>query len=124
MRMTVRVAVAGASGYAGGELLRLLLAHPEVQIGSVTAASNAGQRLGSIHPHLTPLAAHPLFVGILSIAIFMGKVLAMIFFFMWVRWTLPRFRYDQLMTLGWKILLPVATLNLLAVAAGVIAFGL
>ena len=56
MRMTVRVAVAGASGYAGGELLRLLLAHPEVQIGSVTAASNAGQRLGSIHPHLTPLA--------------------------------------------------------------------
>ena len=56
MRMSVRVAVAGASGYAGGELLRLLLAHPEVQIGSVTAASNAGQRLGSIHPHLTPLA--------------------------------------------------------------------
>ena len=53
----VRVAVAGASGYAGGEILRLLLAHPEVQIGAVTAASNAGQTLGSIHPHLTPLDA-------------------------------------------------------------------
>ena len=53
----VRVAVAGASGYAGGEILRLLLAHPEVEIGAVTAASNAGQPLGSIHPHLTPLAA-------------------------------------------------------------------
>lgn len=51
-----RVAIAGASGYAGGELLRLLLGHPEVEIGAVTAASNAGQVLGSIHPHLTPLS--------------------------------------------------------------------
>ncbi len=50
------VAVAGASGYAGGELLRLLLAHPEVEIGAVTAASSAGQALGAVHPHLTPLA--------------------------------------------------------------------
>src|SRR5687768_16474400 len=52
----MRVAVAGASGYAGGELLRLLLGHPEVEVGAVTAASSAGQRLGSVHPHLTPLA--------------------------------------------------------------------
>lgn len=52
----VRVAVAGASGYAGGEVLRLLLGHPEVEIGAVTAASNAGQRLGAVHPHLAPLA--------------------------------------------------------------------
>jgi N-acetyl-gamma-glutamyl-phosphate reductase len=52
----MRAAVAGASGYAGGEILRLLLGHPEVTIGAVTAASSAGQRLGSIHPHLTPLA--------------------------------------------------------------------
>src|SRR5690349_279285 len=55
MRM-VRIAVAGASGYAGGELLRLLLAHPEVEIGALTAASNAGQRLGALQPHLLPLA--------------------------------------------------------------------
>src|SRR6478609_2531454 len=50
------VAVAGASGYAGGELLRLLLGHPEVEIGSLTGASNAGQPLGVLQPHLVPLA--------------------------------------------------------------------
>ncbi|MFJ9827922.1 N-acetyl-gamma-glutamyl-phosphate reductase [Streptomyces sp. NPDC101160] len=54
--MTVRAAVAGASGYAGGELLRLLLAHPEVEIGTLTGHSNAGQRLGGLQPHLLPLA--------------------------------------------------------------------
>ena len=54
--MTTRVAVAGASGYAGGELLRLLLAHPAVEIGSLTAGSNAGETLGSLQPHLVPLA--------------------------------------------------------------------
>ena len=52
----IRVAVAGASGYAGGELLRLLIAHPGVEIGAVTAASSAGTPLGSHHPHLVPLA--------------------------------------------------------------------
>ena len=51
-----RVAVAGASGYAGGEVVRLLLQHPELEVGALTASSNAGQPLGSIHPHLTPLA--------------------------------------------------------------------
>src|SRR2546423_682281 len=54
--MTVKVAVAGASGYAGGELLRLLLAHPEVEIGALTAASSAGTPLGGHQPHLVPLA--------------------------------------------------------------------
>jgi N-acetyl-gamma-glutamyl-phosphate reductase len=54
--MAVRAAVAGASGYAGGELLRLLLAHPEVEIGALTGNSNAGQRLGALQPHLLPLA--------------------------------------------------------------------
>ncbi|HEY5421063.1 MAG TPA: N-acetyl-gamma-glutamyl-phosphate reductase, partial [Marmoricola sp.] len=51
-----RVAVAGASGYAGGEVLRLLLAHPDVEIGALTGASNAGQPLGVLQPHLLPLA--------------------------------------------------------------------
>ncbi|MFE3857445.1 N-acetyl-gamma-glutamyl-phosphate reductase [Streptomyces griseorubiginosus] len=54
--MAVRAAVAGASGYAGGEVLRLLLAHPEVEVGALTGNSNAGQRLGSLQPHLLPLA--------------------------------------------------------------------
>jgi N-acetyl-gamma-glutamyl-phosphate reductase len=57
MHMTRRTAaVAGASGYAGGEVLRLLLGHPEVEVGAVTAGSNAGERLGSLQPHLLPLA--------------------------------------------------------------------
>jgi N-acetyl-gamma-glutamyl-phosphate reductase len=51
-----RVAVAGASGYAGGEVLRLLLGHPDVEIGALTGASNAGERLGALQPHLVPLA--------------------------------------------------------------------
>ncbi|MFG2822813.1 N-acetyl-gamma-glutamyl-phosphate reductase [Kitasatospora sp. NPDC048365] len=54
--MALRVAVAGASGYAGGEVLRLLLGHPEVEIGALTGASNAGTRLGLLQPHLLPLA--------------------------------------------------------------------
>ncbi|ATE56505.1 MULTISPECIES: N-acetyl-gamma-glutamyl-phosphate reductase [Actinosynnema] len=54
--MTVRIAVAGASGYAGGELLRLLLAHPEVEIGALTAGGNAGAPLLAHQPHLLPLA--------------------------------------------------------------------
>jgi N-acetyl-gamma-glutamyl-phosphate reductase len=54
--MSYRVAVAGASGYAGGEALRLLLGHPQVSIGAVTAHSNAGDALGTHQPHLLPLA--------------------------------------------------------------------
>ncbi len=54
--MTLKVAVAGASGYAGGEVLRLLLGHPEVEVGALTGGSNAGQPLGALQPHLLPLA--------------------------------------------------------------------
>jgi len=53
---------------------------------------------------------------------FLIKVAAILFFYIWARWTLPRYRYDQLMNFGWKILLPVAVLNLVATAAGVIYF--
>lgn len=56
----VSVAVAGASGYAGGEVLRLLLGHPQVRVGAVTAYTQAGQPLGEVHPHLVPLADRPL----------------------------------------------------------------
>jgi NADH-quinone oxidoreductase subunit H len=51
---------------------------------------------------------------------FVVKVFALLFFYIWMRWTLPRYRYDQLMAFGWKVLLPVAALNLLATAAAVI----
>jgi N-acetyl-gamma-glutamyl-phosphate reductase len=53
---SISVAVVGASGYVGGELLRTLLAHPYVTIGALTAASSAGSMLGEHHPHLIPLA--------------------------------------------------------------------
>jgi N-acetyl-gamma-glutamyl-phosphate reductase len=61
MADAIRVAVAGASGYAGGEILRLLLGHPayhdgRLTLGAVTAASSAGSTLGDHHPHLLPLA--------------------------------------------------------------------
>lgn len=52
----LRVAVAGASGYAGGEFLRLAAAHPHLEVGAVTAHSNAGSRLGELQPHLRSLA--------------------------------------------------------------------
>ncbi|MDQ4115928.1 MAG: N-acetyl-gamma-glutamyl-phosphate reductase [Actinomycetota bacterium] len=58
--MSLRIGVAGASGYAGGELLRLLAGHPEVEIGTLTAGGNAGTRLGDHHPHLVPLAEREL----------------------------------------------------------------
>jgi NADH-quinone oxidoreductase subunit H len=48
---------------------------------------------------------------------FLAKVFALLFFYIWMRWTLPRYRYDQLMAFGWKVLLPVAVVNLLVTAA-------
>ena len=53
---------------------------------------------------------------------FLVKIGAILFFYIWMRWTLPRLRYDQLMTFGWKVLLPLAALNLIVTAAGVIYF--
>jgi NADH-quinone oxidoreductase subunit H len=54
---------------------------------------------------------------------FLVKIAAILFFYIWMRWTLPRLRYDQLMQFGWKVLLPLAALNLIVTAAGVIYFG-
>ena len=55
--------------------------------------------------------------GIASILAFLAKTIAVILTFMWIRWTLPRFRYDQLMHLGWKSLIPLAFVNLLVTGA-------
>ena len=54
---------------------------------------------------------------VVGLAVLFGKVACFLAFFVWVRWTFPRFRYDQLMRLGWKVLLPLAILNLVVVAA-------
>ena len=60
-------------------------------------------------------------LAILGVLVFFGKTFFFIFVFMWIRWTLPRFRYDQLMHLGWKKMIPLSLINLL-VTGIVIAF--
>jgi len=60
MRMTISVAVAGASGYVGGEVLRVFSQHPDVEWGAMTAHSSAGTTVGEHHPHLVPLASRTL----------------------------------------------------------------
>jgi len=81
--------------------------------------------VGWLH-HITGWAftVAPIFVGLLSIAIFLGKIFAFIFGFMVVRWTVPRFRYDQVMKLGWQKLLPLAIGNLIFYALMIAAIQL
>ena len=59
----------------------------------------------------------------LGFAAFLAKVTVYLFLFVWVRWTLPRFRFDQLMRIGWKVMLPLALLNLLITGAMLAKFG-
>lgn len=66
------------------------------------------------------VAAHNIVTGLGVVAIFV-KIFSFIFFFMWVRWTLPRFRYDQLMRLGWTILIPLAIFNILLTGGLILA---
>ncbi|HEX5109285.1 MAG TPA: NADH-quinone oxidoreductase subunit NuoH [Vicinamibacterales bacterium] len=58
----------------------------------------------------------------LGVIVFLAKVAAILFFYIWMRWTVPRYRYDQLMTFGWKWLFPASVVNLLATAALVLYF--
>jgi len=67
-------------------------------------------------PFLNESTLSPNVAAIIGIISLMIKVIFFIFLFMWVRWTIPRFRYDQLMNLGWKKLLPLAILNMLITA--------
>jgi NADH-quinone oxidoreductase subunit H len=61
-------------------------------------------------------------LAVIGIAALMIKVICFIFLFMWVRWTIPRFRYDQLMHLGWRILIPLALFNMLATGGVILYF--
>ncbi len=74
--------------------------------------------LGSYNfPGMNSLGLSENALGVISILVFLGKTFCVILLFMWIRWTLPRFRYDQLMHLGWKSLIPLALLNLLVTGA-------
>jgi len=67
-------------------------------------------------PYLQLLELPPMVTAILQVLAFCGKVAFLVFFFIWVRWSLPRFRYDQLMNLGWKVMLPLSILNIIVTA--------
>lgn len=69
------------------------------------------------------LISNPNVAAIIGVAAFFTKILLFIFFFIWVRWTVPRFRYDQLMKLGWKVLIPLAIINIALTGAGILFFG-
>ena len=68
-------------------------------------------------PFIDKLGLAPNVVTLLGTGFLFAKILFFIFFFMWIRWTLPRFRYDQLMNLGWKVLVPISILNIIITGA-------
>ena len=63
------------------------------------------------------LISDPMILGLTQVAVMFAKIFFFVFLFMWIRWTLPRFRYDQLMRLGWKAMITLALLNMLATGA-------
>jgi NADH-quinone oxidoreductase subunit H len=73
-------------------------------------------------PFIDKLGLSPNALSILGSVIFFLKIIFFIFFFMWVRWTLPRFRFDQLLRLGWRILIPVAIINILVTGGIIVLF--
>ncbi len=74
-------------------------------------------------PFVNEANLSPNIAALVGIAALMFKITFFIFFFMWVRWTVPRFRYDQLMNLGWKILLPLALVNMIITGAVILFLG-
>jgi NADH-quinone oxidoreductase subunit H len=67
-------------------------------------------------PYLQIFGLSPFLTSLLQVLVFLIKVICMVVFFIWVRWTVPRFRYDQLMNLGWKVMLPLAFINIVVTA--------
>lgn len=67
-------------------------------------------------PYLQTFGLPAMWVSIIQVLFFCFKVACLIIFFIWIRWTIPRFRYDQLMNLGWKVMLPLALANLVVTA--------
>ncbi len=73
-------------------------------------------------PFIGRFVTDPNMLSILGVVFLFGKIFFFIFFFMWIRWTIPRFRYDQLMHLGWKIFIPLSILNIILTGAGILFF--
>lgn len=72
-------------------------------------------------PFVNEAALSPNIAALIGIVALMGKIFIFIFVFMWIRWTLPRFRYDQLMNLGWKGLIPLALANMIITGAVILS---
>lgn len=79
---------------------------------------------GYNYPGMDFVAANvsPLLFSLIGVAVLLGKAICFILFFMFIRWTIPRFRYDQLMNLGWKSLIPLALINMLVTGAVILQF--
>lgn len=73
-------------------------------------------------PFMNHLGLDQNWITILGVVALFAKILFFIFFFMWVRWTVPRFRYDQLMNLGWKVLIPLAIINIVITGVWITVF--
>jgi NADH-quinone oxidoreductase subunit H len=75
-------------------------------------------------PYIELLNLPSWLVIVLQIGAFVFKLVALLFLFIWVRWSIPRFRYDQLMNLGWKVMFPLSLINIVWVAVLIMVFGL
>jgi NADH-quinone oxidoreductase subunit H len=75
---------------------------------------------GYTFPYMDNLGLDHNLLTILGTVVLFGKTICFIFFFMWVRWTIPRFRYDQLMRLGWNMMIPLALANMLLTGAAIL----
>jgi NADH-quinone oxidoreductase subunit H len=75
-------------------------------------------------PYIDKLGFGTTITTVIQVASFLIKMGALLFFFIWVRWSIPRFRYDQLMNLGWKVMFPLALANLIWVALLIMIFNL
>lgn len=75
-------------------------------------------------PYIDKLGINETLMVLLQVGAFIFKVIFMLFVFLWVRWTIPRFRYDQLMNIGWKVMFPLSLINIVWVAALIMIFNL
>ena len=89
----------------------------------VSSAIMASLYFGGYNYPFMHLISNPNVAALIGVAVFFTKILLFIFFFIWVRWTVPRFRYDQLMKLGWKVLIPLAIVNIALTGTGILIFG-